>query len=427
VRSNGRCSNSRPSGSPSGWPGYPASEVVVANDCGDVEDSVQTCTCVASNASRDPSPSTPTTPRSFRLNQQMTPQHMQQVLRDTSPRSQEVLSHCRSLLSHGSKATPTEHVATSDVVTTPVTSSPLHAAAVPASPLPDAQSSRKSLPSRFSSPMFPSAHGHEAAVAAATAAVARTLSAASWRGSSPFAEVPKTLDQQTPMDQSKRKSLPSRTSSPMPKSPCTQGEERPPLERPPGSVAAAAAAAAAAAVAAATAAGFGSEWVASPGRGINLVQRPASLGPQRASSAGTRRQDPGRGAIYKGLDCIGISGGGMCGSLSARGLQGEAQSRALKPHSPASPLRKTMSSISARNSVSPSPRRIISSKGDARETCAGRIDALKSELDLLRSKTGTIRQQLQNFKASQSFLLSHNTAEAAEPREFRSAGGSPQG
>eukprot|EP00419_Tripos_fusus_P088904 CAMPEP_0172842654 /NCGR_PEP_ID=MMETSP1075-20121228/30887_1 /TAXON_ID=2916 /ORGANISM="Ceratium fusus, Strain PA161109" /LENGTH=38 /DNA_ID= /DNA_START= /DNA_END= /DNA_ORIENTATION= len=38
-----------------------------------------------------------------------------------------------------------------------------------------------------------------------------------------------------------------------------------------------------------------------------------------------------------------------------------------------------------------------------------------------------MRQQLQRFKASQNSLLFHSTAEAAEPREPRFAGGSPDG
>jgi len=38
-------------------------------------------------------------------------------------------------------------------------------------------------------------------------------------------------------------------------------------------------------------------------------------------------------------------------------------------------------------------------------SCQSRIRALRSELDELKSKTGTIRQQLQHFKAGQSALL----------------------
>jgi len=214
----------------------------------------------------------------------------------------------------------------------------------------------------------------------------------------------------------------------MPQSPRTQGVEKPRVDQPSDSMATAAAAAAAAAVAAAnaavvavaaaSAAGFGNEGVASPAGGIGMVQRPASLGLQRASSAGARRRDLGLGTLYKDLDCTGTSGGSMCGSLSARGLasHGDAQARALKRQAPASPLpRKTLPSISARASLSPSPRRITSSNVDARENRAGRISALKSELDLLKSKRGTIRQQLQHFRASQTKLPD----EAAEPCELR--------
>lgn len=386
--------NDRLSSSPSGWPGCTSSEVIVATDRSHVD---QECVGVASNASHHPFSSTPMTPRSFRLNQQTTPQHPQEI-RDRSPQSQEPECRRQSLRSHSIKATQTEHVAESEMVRTPVMSSPLPAAAAPAATPPTGlPPCRMSLPSRFTSPLQ-SAGSHEAAVAAATAAVARTISAAKQRGSSP------------PLSLSSRASLPSRTSSPMHQLPHTQG-----MERPPDSVAAAAATAVAAAVAAATAAGFGNKWNGTSGGG--LVQRSASLGPRRPSSAaaGARRRD---------LGC------GMCGSLSSRGLAspGDAHARILKAQAPASPLlRKTLSSISARTSVSPSTLRITSSNVDARESCAGRISALKSELDLLKSKTGTMRQQLQRFKASQSSLLAHNTTEVAELREPRCNGGAPEG
>jgi len=425
----GVLSNSRLSSSPSGWPGWrkTSAEVLVKTDRGDGEDVVQACTGVASNGSRDPSPSMSRTPKSFPLNQQATPQRLQQELRDKSPQSQGPFSRRESLPIHGTKAANTERVATSDIVKTPATSSPLPAAAVPALPLPGPESNRKNQPSRFSSP---TPHSHEAAVAVATAAVARTLSAARRPSPSRFAEVPRGPEQQSLLDQSSHANcLLKGTSSSTLQSPCAQEGEQHSVERPSGSVTEAAAAAAAAAVAAANALGFDSEWAASPAGGIGLVQGPASLDPPRASSAGTRRQDPGRSAIYKGRDCIGTKGGRMCGSLSARGLasQGDAQARILRPQPPEPPLRKTSSNISARASVSPSPRRIASSNIDARERCAGRISALKSELDLLRDKTGTIRQQLQHFKASQSSLLSHSTAEVAELREPRFAGGLPEG
>jgi len=291
-RGAGVRSNSRLSSSPSGWPGCTSSEVVVATNRGHMEDAVQACTGVASNGSRDPSPSTPMSPRSFRRNQQTTLHHPQQELRDRGHQSQEPVCRRRSLPCHSIKAMPIAHLAASDIVRTPRISAPLPAAAVSASPLTDPQPSHMNLSSRFCSPKVQSPQSLEAAVVAATEAVARTLSAARQRGSLPFAEVPKTPDQRPPLDQSSSASLHSRISSPKPQSPRTQGVEQPKVEQPADSVA-----------------------------------------------------ETAKGAVA-------------------------AISR------------------------------------------AGRISALKSELDLLKSKTGTIRQQLQHFKASQTKLPD----EAAEPR-----------
>lgn len=192
--------------------------------------------------------------------------------------------------------------------------------------------------------------------------------------------------------ESSRANLPSSILSPMPQAPRTTQAEGHLVERSPGSVAAAAGAAVAAAEAAATVAGLGSERVASPAEGIGRVQGPASLELQRR-------------------DCISINGGGMCGNLSARG------------HAPPDDVQAKR--MKARASRSSSPRHLRSSMVDARESCAGRIDTLKSELDRLRNKTGTIRQQLQHFKASQNSLLSHSTAKASVPCEPRFFGGSP--
>jgi len=180
---------------------------------------------------------------------------------------------------------------------------------------------------------------------------------------------------------------------------------------------AAAAAAASATAAAAAAAGFHSEGVPSPAGGISHFQRSASLEPQRACSAGARWRDPSFGTTYSGFDCTAMSGGGMCGGLSPRGLapQGDAQERVFKPRAPASPRPRQ------------APWCIASSKDAGRESSDGRISALKSELDLLKSRTGSIRQQLQHFMASQSSRLTHSTDEAAEQREPRFADGFPEG
>jgi len=426
----GARSNSRLSSSPSGWPGWgqTSTEVVVSivsTACDTVEETVQTCTGEASNAGQDPSPCTPRTPRSLRQNEQARPQQEQQALRNRSPRRRPLVRNenfqfidkesqkrrQQSLPSHRTKATNTE----------PVDTEKMAAKAVPSSPLVGPQSSRTSLPSRFSSPVLQSPHGQDSA---------------RQPGSSPLAEEPKTLDQQPLLDQapssptclgswirlrisgqltpvarsasalrvqSSRASLPSSISSSMAQSSRTQEVERPPVERPPGSVATAAAAAAAA-VAAVTAAGS-SERVTSSAEGLCLLQRPASHDCQRASNAGAWRQDSGRVAMYRGMNGV-----GKCGNLSARGhaSQGDAPARIFKPQVSTPQLRKTLTSNLARASVSTSPRRIASSNKDS---CEGRISALKSELDFLRDKTGTIRQQLKHFKATQSSLLSHGTAE----------------
>lgn len=112
-----------------------------------------------------------------------------------------------------------------------------------------------------------------------------------------------------------------------------------------------------------------------------------------------------------------MSGGGMCGGLSPRALapQVDAQETVFKPKAPASPLSRQ------------APWCIASSKVDARESCDGRISALKSELDLLKNRTGSIRQQLQHFMASQSSRLTHSTDEAEEQREPRFTDGFPEG
>lgn len=274
-------------------------EVALAADRSHMENAVQACTGVGSNAGRDPLPSMPMSPSSFRRNQQITPQHPRQELRDRSSQSRELACRRQSLPSHVIKATPVAHVATSDTVRTPRASSPLLAAAVPASPPIGPQPGHTCLPSRFSSPVLQSPRSHEAAVAAATAAVARTVSAAR-RRSQQFAEAPKTFDQRPPLEQSSRASLLSGISSAMPQSPHTQGVEKPLVEEPPDSMAAAAAAAAAAATAAAAsataaavaAAGFRNEGVPSPAGDMSLFQRSASLEPQRACSAGARRRVP---------------------------------------------------------------------------------------------------------------------------------------